>query len=177
MVSKCCWREPAGAKQSPELDPKRQQQKPAVQQANRVSNASSSTLINYEDECDNKLEITDLTKDHKSTGSCKRLVKFSTEESQVHEIPPKPKRTPKVEKRSKSANLEELKRQQKSSVESQAVAESVELGQRVSMTSMEDLKKFDTTANLNKKEKDDLNKVFLNFPAIFEMLRGRLYNS
>ena len=84
-----------------------------------------------------------------------------TEESQIHEIPPKPKRTKPVEKRSRSApNLEDLKNPKQSTSEVKIVA--VEQGQRVSMTSLEDLKKFDSTKNMNSREKDDLNKVNLN---------------
>ena len=93
-----------------------------------------------------------------------KWVKF-TDESQVHEIPPKPKRTRKaVEKRSCSApNLDELKKQPNgkipSEVQADAVVESVDQGQRVSMTSLEDLKKFDATKNLPPREKADLNQV------------------
>ena len=87
-------------------------------------------------------------------------VKF-TDQSQIHEIPPKPKRTKVVEKRSRSApSLDILKKPEKSESE-KAKAETLEQSQRASVTSVEDLKKpsFDTTKNLNEKEKDDLNQV------------------
>ena len=88
----------------------------------------------------------------------------------MHEIPPKPKRTRKaVEKRSTSApNLDALKKKTSynatSALDTQVQVETVDQGQRVSMTSLEDLKKFDTTKNLNSREKADLNQVkpFIN---------------
>ena len=93
----------------------------------------------------------------------KKLVKF-TDHSQIHEIPPKPKRTKPVEKRSRSApNLDDLKKSSSGKTTSEVkIVQAVEQGQRVSMTSLEDLKKYDSTDNtkkLNTREKDDLNKV------------------
>lgn len=122
MVSKCCWRE---VNKSPQKVVKVEQQ--------------SDTSLNYEDECDKKLEITDLTKKNQ------KLVTFAP---QSPEIPPKPKRAKAVEKRSKSApNLEDLKKPTE--------IQTVELGQRASMTSIEDFQ----NKMLNQKEKDDLDQV------------------
>ena len=110
------------------------------------------------------------THQNSSNPSKQKWVKF-TDESQVHEIPPcsppKPKRTRKaVEKRSCSApNLDALKKQQASIVSSangtepDAKVETVDQGQRASMTSLEDLKKFDATKNLPPKEKNNLKQV------------------
>ncbi len=85
MVSKCCWRESAK-----EASPKDPEHKFVVVEAtpdnlrgksgnnvNRASNASSSTLVNYEDECDKTLDITDLTvpaKNHNTGSFIKRKI-------------------------------------------------------------------------------------------------------
>ena len=53
----------------------------------------------YEDDVDHKLEITDFkshSKNNNNNNNKRKLVKFH-DESQVHEIPSKPKRTPKGE--------------------------------------------------------------------------------
>ena len=84
MVSKCCWREPA--KKSPETDKEStalQQvqvihkapenlQKTPEKSALRNSNGSN-VMLSFEDDCDRRLEITDLTKNgqiSQNTGSC-----------------------------------------------------------------------------------------------------------
>jgi hypothetical protein len=94
-------------------------------------------------------------------------VKF-TDETQVHEIPaaspPKPKRTRKahpVEKRSVTVDLANLGPNLNGS-EPDAKVETVDQGQRASMTSLEDLKKFDATKgtyNVPPKEKANLTQV------------------
>ena len=95
-----------------------------------------------------------------ATHRSQKLVTFTdTAVSQVHEIPPKPKRTRHVEKRSRTVPIPPPHAQ-----EEQAQIQSLE--QRISLTSIEDLQKnsklkpqFDSTKNLNQKEKDDLSKV------------------
>ena len=84
-----------------------------------------------------------------------KLVTF-TDTSQVHEIPPKPKRTRHVEKRSRTVPIPPKNEQ----------AQVQTLEQRISLTSLEDLQQkpqsvpqFDSTKNLNQKEKDDLTQV------------------
>ena len=91
-----------------------------------------------------------------------------TDETQVHEIPaaspPKPKRTRKahpVEKRSVTVDLANLGPNLNGS-EPDAKVETVDQGQRASMTSLEDLKKFDATKgtyNVPSKEKANLTQV------------------
>ena len=84
-----------------------------------------------------------------------------TDTSQIHEIPPKPKRTRNVEKRSRTVPIPPP------SSKSEHQAQVHQLEQRISLTSIEDLQKsngsttpiFDSTKNLNPKEKDDLKKV------------------
>ena len=65
-------------------------------------------------------------------------VTFSTEKSEVHEIPPKPKRTPKTERRSKSAPSKPGSDRRGSPRQEESV-EQVDMSQRVSITSMDDL--------------------------------------
>ena len=98
-----------------------------------------------------------------ATHRSQKLVTFTdTAVSQVHEIPPKPKRTRHVEKRSRTVPIPPPHAQ-----EEQAQIQSLE--QRISLTSIEDLQKnsklkppqFDSTKNLNQKEKDDLSKVWV----------------
>lgn len=94
------------------------------------------------------------------------------DESKIHEIPPKPKRTPKVEKRSKSApNLEDLKKA--AAVNGKVVSqtsvnkvEAIELSQRASMTSLADLNRYEP--KMNQREKDDLNKLLEAVEAVHE---------
>ena len=89
-----------------------------------------------------------------------KLVTF-TDTSQIHEIPPKPKRTRNVEKRSRTVPIPPP------ASKSEHQAQVHQLEQRISLTSIEDLQKsngsstpvFDSTKNLNPKEKDDLKKV------------------
>ena len=73
MVSKCCWRE--SAKRSPETETSDDGKTETENCHETESNAGSTTalLINYEDDCDKQLEITDLTteaKNNQNTGSC-----------------------------------------------------------------------------------------------------------
>ena len=46
MVSKCCWRDNPGAKKSPEGD-----------QRDNDHNGSTNNLLDYEESCDKKLEV------------------------------------------------------------------------------------------------------------------------
>ena len=97
-----------------------------------------------------------------------KWVKF-TDETQVHEIPaaspPKPKRTRKahpVEKRSVTVDLANLGTTPNGSEPDGAKVETVDQGQRASMTSLEDLKKFDATKgtyHVPSKEKANLTQV------------------
>lgn len=97
-----------------------------------------------------------------------KWVKF-TDETQVHEIPaaspPKPKRTRKahpVEKRSVTVDLANLGTTPNGSEPDGAKVETVDQGQRASMTSLEDLKKFDATKgtyHVPPKEKANLTQV------------------
>ena len=161
MVSKCCWR-PDKPENKPEtIDNNSNSDIVVVSQNNGnntvTSNGSTNNLLSYEDDVEHKLEITDLTTQNK-----RKLVKFH-DESQIHEIPAKPKRTPKAEKRNKLLlNSTEPQQQQiidctdDSRIESkESNIESVELCQRASITSLQDLKPL----VLNSKEKQDLTKV------------------
>ena len=103
-----------------------------------------------------------------------KLVTFTDTVSQVHEIPPKPKRTRHVEKRSRTVPIPPPHAKN----EEQAQIQSLE--QRISLTSLEDLQKksqptlqFDSTKNLNQKEKDDLSKV-LTYNSDLS-LKGQVY--
>ena len=171
MVSKCCWR-PETAENTPEvnsaaIDSNNQQPHFSelqnfreVPNDPRFSNGSTNNLLSYEDNVDHHLEITDLTANSSSSQSNKRkLVKFH-DESQVHEIPAKPKRTPKAERR----KIQKLAVEDESSnfsgsesntSESNSKIESFELSQRASVTSLDDLKPL----VLDSKEKNDLKKV------------------
>ena len=155
MVSKCCWR-PDKPENKPEtIDNNSNSDIVVVSQNNSntvTSNGSTNNLLSYEDDVEHKLEITDLTTQNK-----RKLVKFH-DESQIHEIPAKPKRTPKAEKRNKLLLSTEPQQQiidctDDSRIESNI--ESVELCQRASITSLQDLKPL----VLNSKEKQDLTKV------------------
>ena len=154
MVSKCCWR-PDKPENKPEtIDNNSNSDIVVVSQNNGntvTSNGSTNNLLSYEEDVEHKLEITDLTTQNK-----KKLVKFH-DESQIHEIPAKPKRTPKAEKRNKLLLSTEPQQiidcTDDSRIESNI--ESVELCQRASITSLQDLKPL----VLNSKEKQDLTKV------------------
>ena len=154
MVSKCCWR-PDKPENKPEtIDNNSNSDIVVVSQNNGntvTSNGSTKNLLSYEDDVEHKLEITDLTTQNK-----RKLVKFH-DESQIHEIPAKPKRTPKAEKRNKLLLSTEPQQiidcTDDSRIESNI--ESVELCQRASITSLQDLKPL----VLNSKEKQDLTKV------------------
>ena len=154
MVSKCCWR-PDKPENKPEtIDNNSNSDIVVVSQNNGntvTSNGSTNNLLSYEDDVEHKLEITDLTTQNK-----RKLVKFH-DESQIHEIPAKPKRTPKAEKRNKLLLSTEPQQiidyTDDSRIESNI--ESVELCQRASITSLQDLKPL----VLNSKEKQDLTKV------------------
>ena len=154
MVSKCCWR-PDKPENKPEtIDNNSNSDIVVVSQNNGntvTSNDSTNNLFSYEDDVEHKLEITDLTTQNK-----RKLVKFH-DESQIHEIPAKPKRTPKAEKRNKLLLSTEPQQiidcTDDSRIESNI--ESVELCQRASITSLQDLKPL----VLDSKEKQDLTKV------------------
>ena len=154
MVSKCCWR-PDKPENKPEtIDNNSNSDIVVVSQNNGntvTSNGSTNNLLSYEEDVEHKLEITDLTTQNK-----RKLVKFH-DESQIHEIPAKPKRTPKAEKRNKLLLSTEPQQiidcTDDSRIESNI--ESVELCQRASITSLQDLKPL----VLNSKEKQDLTKV------------------
>ena len=100
MVSKCCWRPETGndnraASENPDTEVVIIEQEPN-------NGFTENNLLNssYEDDVDHKLE-TDLSHSKSSNNNYavvtkRKLVKFH-DESQVHEIPSKPKRTPKGE--------------------------------------------------------------------------------
>ena len=103
MVSKCCWRPETGndnraASENPDTEVV------IIEQQQEPNNGfTENNLLNssYEDDVDHKLEITDLSHSKSSNNNYavvtkRKLVKFH-DESQVHEIPSKPKRTPKGE--------------------------------------------------------------------------------
>ena len=100
MVSKCCWRPETGndnraASENPDTEVVIEQEKEEPNNDFTENNLLSSS---YEDDVDHKLEITDFKSHSKnnSNNNKRKLVKFH-DESQVHEIPSKPKRTPKGE--------------------------------------------------------------------------------
>ena len=170
MVSKCCWR-PETAENTPEvnsaaIDSNNQQPHFSELQnfrevpndpAHRFSNGSTNNLLSYEDNVDHHLEITDLTATS-SQNNKRKLVKFH-DESQVHEIPAKPKRTPKAERRKIQKLAEDescnFSGSESNTSESISKIESFELSQRASVTSLDDLKPL----VLDSKEKNDLKKV------------------
>ena len=177
MVSKCCWR-PETAENTPEvnsaIDTNNQQPPFSELQnfrevpndpAHRFSNGSTNNLLSYEDNVDHHLEITDLTATS-SQNNKRKLVKFH-DESQVHEIPAKPKRTPKAERRKIQKLAEDescnFSGSESNTSESNSKIESFELSQRASVTSLDDLKPL----VLDSKEKNDLTKVHYHVYMIF----------
>ena len=97
MVSKCCWRPETGndnraASENPDTEVV------IEQEPNNDFTENNLLSSSYEDDVDHKLEITDFKSHSKNNNniSKRKLVKFH-DESQVHEIPSKPKRTPKGE--------------------------------------------------------------------------------
>ena len=178
MVSKCCWR-PETAENTPEvnsaaIDSNNQQPHFSelqnfreVPNDPRFSNGSTNNLLSYEDNVDQHLEITDLTATSSSQSNKRKLVKFH-DESQVHEIPAKPKRTPKAERRKIQKLAEDescnLSGSESNTSESNLKIESFELSQRASVTSLDDLKPL----VLDSKEKNDLKKV--HFSRAYDFL-------
>ena len=132
----------------------------------RFSNGSTNNLLSYEDNVDHHLEITDLTATSSSQSNKRKLVKFH-DESQVHEIPAKPKRTPKAERRKIQKLVEDescnFSGSESNTSESNSKIESFELSQRASVTSLDDLKPL----VLDSKEKNDLKKVHISRATIF----------
>ena len=173
MVSKCCWR-PETAENTPEVNSANDSnQQPTFSELqnfsevpndpthSRFSNGSTNNLLSYEDNVDHHLEITDLTANSvaSSHSNKRKLVKFH-DESQVHEIPAKPKRTPKAERRKiqKLAADDEsgnFSGSESNTSESISKIESFDLSQRASVASIEDLKPLVLDSN----EKNDLKKV------------------
>jgi hypothetical protein len=87
-----------------------------------------------------------------------------TDKSQIHEIPPKPKRTPRnPDKRSHSApNSKQSVNTNNTSVDDIHI-ETVDLSQRASVTSLEDLKKNQQNMKpANAKDLEALDKVRKN---------------
>ena len=63
MVSKCCWREPAKNSRETELKNREKEQAQKLPEKSTLRSSNGSTvMLSFEDDCDKKLEITDLTK-------------------------------------------------------------------------------------------------------------------
>ena len=147
--------------------------------------------LNYEEECERRLKavpivdegagVTDLTSPNSrptSSQSGRGRVTF-TDQSQVHEIPPKPKRTRHPEKRSKSApnKLISDSKEEETAVDNVVVEnklEAVELCQRASVTSIDDLKL--QNRNVPEKDIEALNKVYNNQSLVDMTVEGQSHS-
>ena len=187
---------PKSARRNKPAAPSPPQQRPSSLGSNHSDKADKATT-NYEEECDRRLKavpvlaaedaedglITDLTAASKSNNeSLNRRGRVTfTDQSQVHEIPPKPKRTRNQEKRSRSAPTKLTSSddnavvkpsnaivakdvgdvttvdagQDHDAVVCEEKSEAVDLCQRASMTSLEDLK----AKHVPEKDIEALNKV------------------